>query len=445
MSFSRLTSIFGLWLMVIATALLTVTACGGGSSGSPSRPPFALTLTHSGVAFSGDTYEIKISGGQAPYTFQSSNQYVISDKNIEGNRDERLYLIPEIVNADVEVSLIVTDKNGTSGTATILVRPSSLYPGTIWVSPLPGAPEECSVQGTSVGVDTEGYASICVGADGIAQVLLQTAGGAGLANRQIRFEWVSGEYFFPDSTYLPGQRQIVAVTDSTGKASVTIRADANEKTHIALIRATELSSGQSVLHPFMIATPNLSVFPTEITYSVVDCASVSAIISVYGGHPPYTVAPGSNITANPSVITENGGASRLTTTSGWCVNSDVMVRDSTGTSVTLNFTVEDREVPEPETPETPDFAASAPWTGSTLVCNTTDAYSFVATGGTPPYRFAITSASAIAVTNPAMNAFHSFSGTGSFRFTTVPAAGESVTVRVYDSLLAEKTFTLTCQ
>lgn len=447
MSFSRLTSLFGLWLVIAATALLT--ACGGGSSGSPSRPPFQLTLIHAGVAFSGDTYEIRITGGRAPYTFQSSNPLIISDSNINSQGDGRLNIIPGTVSSEVPVSLIITDRNGTPGTAMITVRPSYLYPGTIWVTPLPGAPEECSSAGTSVGVETEGYASICVGAEGIVQVVLKTSDGFSAAGRLIRFDWEQGSYYFPESQE-PGQRSITVTTDGSGKASATIRAQSNVKTHVARIRATEVSSGQNASHSFMIATQSLSVFPTDVNYTVPYCSSQNAIFSIYGGIPPYQIVTGSHLSATPDIVPESGGSTVVTSADGWCLTStgegNIQIRDATGNTIHATFTIERQEVQEPEVPATPEFTAAAPWANGTVVCSTTDSYSFVATGGTAPYRFSITSSDPAAVTVPAINTFASFSGTGSFRFTAVPTSpGASVTVRVFDSLLAEKTFTLTCQ
>ena len=430
--------------MIIPAALLT--ACGGGSSGNPSRPPFQLQLIHSGVAFSGDTYEIRISGGQAPYSFQSSNEYVISDKNIDSQGDDRLYLVPSAVDSEVMVELIITDKNKTSAAAMITVRPSYLYPGNIYVTPDDGAPEECSSQGTSVGVETEGYASICVGASGTAQVVLRTSDGVSVANREIRFEWAGGEYYFPDSTAYD-QKSITEFTDSTGKASVRITARSNAKTHLAFIKATEVSSGQSVRHAFMITTQALSVFPTEITIQVPGCASVSDTISVFGGQPPYTVIAGDGITASPSVIPEVGGSSRLTTTAGWCFDVDILVRDSAGSEVNVDFTVQNVEVAEPEEPEVPELKASSAWNGGTVDCSAGTSFGFNVTGGVSPYRFTL-SGSAVAPSTPPLYTYASVAGnTGAFTFDgpTYPPSGASYTVSVIDSAGTDKMLTLACQ
>jgi hypothetical protein len=430
--------------MIIAAALLT--ACGGGSSGNPSRPPFQLSLVHSGVAFAGDTYEIRVSSGQAPYSFQSSNEYVISDTNIDTQSDDRIYIaIPNTVSAETQVSLIITDKNGTSGQALITVRPSYLYPGNIWVTPFPGAPEECSFEGTSVGVETEGYASICAGTQGTVQVVLN-ASGVAVSGQQIRFEWVQGDYFFPESTAFD-QKTITTITDGSGKATATIKAREGAKTHIAYIRAVVVSNNeQSVLHPFMIATRELSVYPDNFTWTDTNCTTTTTIVSVFGGTPPYRfVFPTSQFSASPNPITESGGSTVITVRG--CTTSsgiDVLIYDANGVEATINITVEEKEEEPVTEPETPALSAISAWNGGNISCGIGDSYSFIATGGTSPLRFVL-SGPAVAMT-PALYSYTTFSGTGTFTFNANATAGDSYTVTVFDSSspMEEKRLTFTC-
>jgi hypothetical protein len=88
--------------------------------------PFRLSLIHSGVAVAGDVYEIEISGGQSPYSFQSSNERIVSSANIETQGDNLIYIYirSNAVDHETTVSIVITDKNGTQGEASFVVNPA---------------------------------------------------------------------------------------------------------------------------------------------------------------------------------------------------------------------------------------------------------------------------------------------------------------------------------
>jgi hypothetical protein len=286
---------FTAWLrpllnLAALAGVLSLAACGGGN-GAPNNPyqggagPLAISPSVANL-YSGNPFVFAVTGGSGPYAITSSDQAVLPVVGIlDGNT---LVVTPGNVGADTPVTLTVRDAQNQSTTAALTVKPALLLPASITITGNPN----CSASG----------ADLCSGQDGTASVLVLGPAGAPLAGRQVRFDVVQGNFAL--SSTAPGQPLVSSLTvtsDQNGNATVRIVVPNNAATQIATIRATDVTSGSSVVGQFTIAqfvngSTVLSVIPTgTTTFTGPDnehCASSGAVtFYVFGGTPPYTVAP----------------------------------------------------------------------------------------------------------------------------------------------------------
>ena len=116
----------------------------------------------------------------------------------------------------------------------------------------------------------------------------------------MKFDVVSGAFFIQSNN--PAQPLVSTLTvtsDANGTATVTLQATVNAPTQPAQLRATEVTTGNSVNGVFTIVQQTdgsaiLSVVPETATITGADTATCSSGFRVdyfiYGGTPPYTVA-----------------------------------------------------------------------------------------------------------------------------------------------------------
>jgi hypothetical protein len=312
------------WLRPLLTlaalaGVLSLAACGGGN-GSPSQVingggVTPLTVTPStATAFSGVPFTFLISGGTQPYTILTSDQTALPVVGtLNGNT---LVVVPGNVGADTTVTMSVRDAAGQATAATVTVRPALLLPTSITITGNPN----CGSSG----------ADLCSGQDGLASVQVLGPGGAPLAGRPVRFDVVQGD--FAISSTAPGQPVVQSVTvntDQNGNAAVRLVVPPTAATQVATVRATDVTSGSSVVGQFTISqfingNSVLSVIPTGVTTftgpDTQTCSSgASATFYVFGGTPPYTIATNFptaiSITGNP--VQRSGGGFTITT-NGTC-------------------------------------------------------------------------------------------------------------------------------
>src|SRR5437773_2014136 len=126
-----------------------------------------------------------------------------------------------------------------------------------------------------------------------ASVTVTGAGGVGIPGRQVKFEVVSGPFaILSNDPANPLVSSLTVVSDQFGVARVIIQASANAPTQPALLRATELTTGDQQTAQFTIVqTINgsavLSVVPLDatITGPFTDTCSTGFRIDyyIYGG------------------------------------------------------------------------------------------------------------------------------------------------------------------
>ena len=384
---SRLTAWLRPLLTLVALAgVLSLAACGGGN-GAPNNPfqggvgPLAITPAVA-TTYSGNPFVFTVTGGTQPYTIISSDQAVLPVVGtLNGNT---LVITPNSVGADTAVTLTVRDASGQSTAALVTVKPSLLLPASITITGNPN----CTASG----------ADLCSGQDGTATVQVIGPAGAPLAGRDVRFDVVQGA--FSISSTAPGQplvQSVTVTTDQNGNATVRLVVPVNAATQVATIRATDLTSGSSVVGQFTIAqfvngNSVLSVIPTGTTTftgpDTAHCSSgASATFYVFGGTPPYTVAtnfPGAvTITGQP--VQRSGGGFTITTNGTCFTGLTFAITDAAGRTLLTPPTASNVF----GTAEPPPATLAITPTSATVACQVGKTYSFLISGGTGTYTNAI--------------------------------------------------------
>src|ERR1700682_2457855 len=264
--------------------LLALGGCGGGS-GAPNNPfaPGPVTvgplfvLPPTAVVYSHTPATLQVTGGATPYQAFSSNSAVLP---VAQNVDTGvIVLIPGEVAADTPVIITVQDAKGQTATSSVTVRPAPLF-NTLTVVP------SRTVCGTN---------AVCSGDTATATVMVSGVAGGGIPNRQVRFDVVLGAFAIQSSN--PAQplvSSLTVVTDGTGTARVVLQAAVNVPTQPAQIRATDLTTGNSVTASFTIVQQTdgsaiLSVIPATATITgtfVNQCSSGFRIDYFIDGGPP---------------------------------------------------------------------------------------------------------------------------------------------------------------
>ncbi len=395
------------WLRPLAgifalVGVLGLTACGGGS-GAPNNPyapgpavpaPLAI-LPASATAYAGTPATLTISGGFPPYQAFSSDTAVLPISL--GASSTAIVLLPASVAQPVNVTVTVQDAAGTIVTAAVTVQAAPLLNG-LTITP----------NSTDCGAN-----AICSGQTATASVTVTGPAGGGIPNRQVRFDVVSGE--FAIQTGNPGSpltSSLTVVSDANGLAQVLVKAATSAFTQPALLRATELTTGNQVTGQFTIVqtidgSAVLSVVPSDavITSATTTCSSGFRVdYFIYGGTPPYRVTstfPDAVTLAN-STVTISGGYFEAIT-NGTCVDPLVFsIFDATGLQTTATLHNKPASSSGGGAPPSPIVVSPSSVTVSEAVNGpnscTGKTFPFVITGGTAP--FSVVSAGATVTPNP---------------------------------------------
>jgi hypothetical protein len=282
---------------------------------------------------------LTVIGGTPPYQAFSTNSVVLPvARNVVG---DQILLAPANVDADTTVTITVVDSVGASATATVLVKPAPLL-NTLTITPTPASP------GVGCG------SAVCAGQTASVTVLVRNVAGAGLQGRSVRFENVQGNYqFLTNGPGLPETlaNSITVTTGQDGLAVVRLKADVNAPTQVALIRATELTSGNVLNSSFVIAqftdgTGTLTAIPAVWTVTGPDVANCAANTPVtyyiFGGTPPYRIQSTLPNFANivPTLVQTNGGGFTATVTGLVCSPApgvSITITDATGRTIAVQL------------------------------------------------------------------------------------------------------------
>ncbi len=246
-------------LALLALAgLLALGGCGGGS-GAPNNP-FAqqpapigplFVLPPTLTAYSHTPATLTVSGGAPPYQAFTGNQSLLPVTQIVNG--DTIVLLPNDVAAATPVVITVQDSIGQTATSTVTVSPAPLF-NTLTITPARAA---C------------GANTVCSGDIATATVTVAGTGGAGIPNRQVKFDVVTGAFFIlSNNPAQPLVSTLTVVSDANGVATVVLQAAVNAPTQPAILRATEVSSGNSVNGVFTIVQQTsgsaiLSVVPAD--------------------------------------------------------------------------------------------------------------------------------------------------------------------------------------
>jgi len=435
------------WLRFISALLAFATlavlgGCGGGS-GAPNNPfkpappvPGPLSILPSAATVYSNTPAIlTISGGVPPYFVVSSNTVILPVGASVTNGT--IVLLPANVLADTAVLITAQDSAGTRATATVTVKPAPIF-NTLTITPASAA---C------------GANSICSGGTATARVTVTGAGGVGIPNRQVKFEVVSGAFaILSNDPANPLVSTLTVVSDQFGVAQVIIQATAGVPTQPALLRATELTTGNQQTAQFTIVqTINgsavLSVVPSDVTFTgafTTDCTSnFRADYYIFGGTPPYQVhtTTAGVILINVPVLVSGGFFTAITNPPP-CVDPEVFsIVDAAGlqTTATLHNLV--GTTPPPTAP--PPALSVIPQYPAGWDC--TKKFTVAITDGTAPYNISanvpgVTFTPSATLSGPGFVTVDLTTGT------PAPVTGDKVTFLVSDSSTPQQSdsFSKTC-
>jgi hypothetical protein len=423
---------------LVGMALLA--GCGGGSGAPnnpyappPPTPGPVVILPGVSTVYSGTPASLEITGGVPPYTVASSNSSILPVA--QANTTGTIVLVAGNVTSDTAVTLTVQDSIGQTGLAGVTVKAAPIF-NTLTVTPA----------STSCGAN-----SLCSGQSATAKVTVTGPGGAGIPSRQVRYDVVSGAYGIKSNDPAnPFVSTLTVVSDQFGVAQVILQAVAGVATQPALLRATELTSGEQQTAQFTIVqTVNgaavLSIVPTDITFFGVDTTQCSNNFRgdyyIFGGSPPYQVfaTPPGGVALASVPVTMEGGFFSVISNGSQCVNPEtLLIVDAQGLQTTATF----HNLPgtTPPTPPTPPPAlVIAPTSYALTGCTSATTFTFLVTGGTPPYN---ASSSGLPAGTPSPSFLNA---TGTFVVSWAGGTGTAFVI-IVDSSVQQQTATaqITC-
>jgi hypothetical protein len=378
--------------------VMVLAACGGGS-GAPNNPyapipstPAPLQILPNGITiYPGTPATLTISGGVPPYRAFSANATILPvTTNISG---DTLVLAANNVTTNTGVILTIQDSAGSTLNTTATVAAAPLLSTLI------------TVTGNLTQGCVDGSNTVCSGVTGTARVKVTGNGGVGIKGRSVKFDVVQGNFqIVSTNPAQPLVQTLTVVSDGNGDAVVVLSVPADTPTQTGIIRATEITSGQSITGTFLIQQltvggATLSVLPQGTTTingpDNTRCSSgVSVTHYIFGGTPPYNVAinfPGAaTVTGVP--VTKSGGGF-VTTTNGTCfINLTYVITDANGITIPGGSypTVTNQLGTNAPIPPVTTLVVT-PGAISKVNCTPTNTFQFIGTGGVAPYSAVVTS------------------------------------------------------
>jgi hypothetical protein len=367
---------------ILFPAFLFAAALNGCGSGAVSSPNTVsgelLVLPATAELFPNTTTTFTISGGRPGYSAFSSNGAILPiTETVSGNQ---FSVTPNDVAVDTAVTITVRDRDNTTKTVAATVKLATLS-STVTFTPVNPSPN----------VNCGTGAVMCGGGEALLQVRA-VQNGVPLANRALRFEVVNGQFNFITSVSGSVASTHTINTDSNGSATVSIRASAGVATQAAILRYTDVTSGQIRTFGFTIAqfldgAPVLTVIPSAYAWQGADntkcAADVTTTHYIFGGRPPYTIA--STVpdfaTIAPTVVNASGGGVNVTVSGKVCTvgatGNAFTITDQNGRTAvfTVANTVGTTPPPAPPAPAPLLFPSAL-----TLACGQSAAVVVVASG-----------------------------------------------------------------
>ena len=413
-------------LAAVAGAL-ALSGCGGGSGAPNNFFKSTLVVTPaSAVVFPGIPSLLTITGGTGPFQATSSNSTVLPVAVQVSGRN--VVLLANNVATDTDISITVQDLGplapaAPSQTVVVTVRAVTL------ISPLTITPNlpDCGT-------------SLCSGQTAVASVRVAFAGDP------VRFDAIGSSYaFVTNNSAQPLTSSLTVLSDSTGTASVIVKANVNAPTQVAQMSVTDLFTGQVIVASFTIVQVTdgstiLTVVPDDATitgpFKGVCTSGFAVDYYIYGGTPPYRVTSTfpAGVSLSTPVVNTNGGFFRAVT-NGTCVDPLIFsILDATGRQTTAQL--RNVEGTEEAPPAPPAALVVTPQVIPTSVGNCNNLSAFVAVqGGTPPYNILQTSAATPSVPAVTLSA----AGIATLVFPATPDTTTTYTFVVIDSSNPQKT------
>lgn len=352
---STKTSIKSLATVALLSIAAFIAGCGGGGATDPFvvpvLPPLVVSPSSLNI-YAGTPVAITINSGVGPFQVFTSDAVVLPVTQVVSGA--AITLIASNVAADTAVTITIRDAASRSTTVSVSVKTSPLL-GALSITPT----SNTTCAGATASLLNR--AAICSGESGLASVTVRSTNTAVLPNRQVRFDVVQGNYnFLINQAGTVLAKTYTLTTDQNGKADVVIRTDPGVPSGAALIRVTDLTSGNRVDSAFTIVqsisgAATLSVVPPSYAGGggfTQECVSFAGDYVIYGGTAPYTVTNGlpnagtlSSGTSIGQVITvlTQGGIFRFTSNAvaDGCGGFKVplTIADATGRITTVDFTV----------------------------------------------------------------------------------------------------------
>ena len=232
---------------IVTACLGVISACGDGGAATPTISASADLSVLPGATdmFPNTPVTFTISGGSRPYTVVSSNSSILP-LNLTVSNGSTFVATANNPAVDTSVTITVRDATGKQATSAASVKTAVLL-NAITINPSINTGNAC------------GGADVCTGSEAIARVTARANGGP-LVGRTIRFEVLTGALGIVSGATVVNSLTVNA--DSFGVALATLRAPIGVPNQYSTIRATDVSSGQTVSY---VLTIGQTIDPTAIT------------------------------------------------------------------------------------------------------------------------------------------------------------------------------------
>lgn len=362
----------GAAVAVLALSGALLGSCGGGgvSSSTGSQVGDLTLIPGSGSLYANVPFEFTIAGGRQPYQVSTSEQTLVANQSVNGNKFIVVPNNPGVVDPQTDPNIVpsrsirftVRDNAGTTivtGDTSFRVIQNFFTGYNISVL----STSSCGL--TATGGGQAPTVEACVGFESIVDLRPTTAGRL-FNNRPLRFTINFGQFLFIDKNSSPPNQAVSSITLTTtgatspgGSEGGQLRAFfaplSGASSQFASMRITDVQSGVYRDVDFVINRPSsgpIALVPATLGplqgRDSASCGTGQVNVRVTGGTPPYraTVSNGlSSVSVNPSSIADPTGAFTIgvgPTSPPNCLNEPnaVIVTDAAGATANFGITTQ---------------------------------------------------------------------------------------------------------